>query len=174
MNGLRRTAAERWRILLPTILTLGLLGTEPLAAAGELMAEKATCTNPDCGASVIPGFINGWGATFNPPQANVGPWVAQVFAAKGECLRLRVTAQSTDTEMVVLAANGNAYRNNNSNIAPCPTCPLISFKTGSEGGWHTVHVSQKGGMPVSASFTLSYARYDNANPNCAQQTPPVP
>jgi hypothetical protein len=97
-----------------------------------------------------------------------------VFASKNECLRLRVTEQSVDTEMVVISAKGNAYRNNNSNIAPCPTCPLLSIRTGNVGGWHTVQVSQKGGMPVSASFTLSYGRYDDPNPNCASPSRPLP
>ena len=172
MNGMHRAA--RGRVLLCSILTAGLLGGAAPLAAGELMAAKKACTNPDCQATMIPGFINGWGTSFQPPQSNVGPWVAQVFAAKGECLRLRVTAQSTDTEMVVIAASGGAYRNNNSNIAPCPACPLIKLRTGKVGGWHTVQISQKGGAPVSSTFTLSYGRYDSANPNCNSPTPPLP
>jgi len=172
MNRVQLAATARRRILPSSILILALLGGAGSLAAGELMAAKSTCTTLDCQATIIPGFINGWGASFD--QANVGPWVAQVFAAKLECLRLRVTAQSVDTEMVVIAAGGNAYRNNNSNIAPCPTCPLVKFKTGNVGGWHTVQVSQKGGVPVSSAFTLSYGRYDATNPNCASPTPPVP
>jgi hypothetical protein len=174
MSKSQPTVSARRRILLSSILAAALFGVTWPLAGSELMAQKRACTNADCQASVIPGFINGWGTSFDPPQANVAPWVGQVFAAKSECLRLRVTSQGADTEMVVIAASAIAYRSNNSNIAPCPTCPLIKFKTGGVGGWHTVQISQKGGSPVSASFTLSYGRYDNSNPNCNSPTPPVP
>src|SRR5262245_10104274 len=130
MNRPQPTVSARRGILLSSILASALLGVPWPLAGSELMAAKRTCTTADCQATVIPGFLNGWGTSFEPPQANVGPWVGQVFAARGECLRLRVTLQSVDTEMVVIAASATAYRNDNSNIGPCPNCPLIKFKTG--------------------------------------------
>jgi hypothetical protein len=90
-------------------------------------------------------------------------------------LRLRVTAQGAiNTEMVVISAVGKAYRNDNSGVAPCSTCPLIKFRTGAVGGWHTVQISQTSGQTVSGAFTLSYGRYNATNPNCTSPTPPVP
>src|SRR5262245_44617163 len=93
MNGMRRAAGTRRRLISSSILILTLLGGAGPLVAGERMAEQRTCTTPDCQATIIPGFVNGWGTTFEPPQSNVGPWVVQVFAARRECLRLRVTAQ---------------------------------------------------------------------------------
>jgi hypothetical protein len=163
----RRPCSWRW----PWVLMMAVLGATGPAAAAELRAPLKTCTGLDCQATVIPGFINGWTAGGN---LNVAPWVAQVFAARHECLRLHVTSQAVDTELVVIAASGKAYRNNSGNVAPCPTCPLVKFATGSVGGWHTVQVSQAAGAVVNASFTLAYGRYDAGNPNCATPTQPVP
>jgi hypothetical protein len=172
MNGMEPLTAKCRRISRLCVVTIALLGGAGPATAGELMADLNTCTTLDCNATTIPGFVNGWTAGGN---LNTGPWVGQVFAAANECLRLRVTAQgSLNTEMVVIAASGNFYRNDNSGIAPCANCPLIKFRTGSVGGWHTVQISQASGTSASGAFKLSYGRYNNANPNCASPTPPVP
>jgi hypothetical protein len=159
------------RLLRNAVAVLAVLGMVVPAAAGEFRAPLRTCTGLDCQATIIPGFINGWSAG---GHLNVGPWVAQVFAANHECLRLRVLSHGVDTELVVVAASGKAYRNNDAGVGTCPDCPLVAFRTGRLGGWHTVHVSQAAGNVVSASFTLAYGRYDADNPNCGTPTRPLP
>jgi hypothetical protein len=170
MIGMQAAAKLRRTSQLCALIALLLGGPSP-AMAGELMPELNTCTAPDCGATVIRGFVNGFTQTGFP---NVAPWVVQIFAARNECLRLRVIEQATDTELIVVAASLKAYRNDNGKVAPCPKCPLVKLRTGGVGGWHTVQVNQAEGAVVGSAFKLSFGRYNKDNPNCSPPTKPVP
>jgi hypothetical protein len=142
-------------------------------AAAELKTPLQQCTQPDCGATVIVGRINRSDAE---GIANLQiPWAAQIFALKNECLRLRVTAQTSDTELVVVApGTQRAWRSDGSG-GDCPTCPLLKIRTfNNESGWFLVQVNETSGGAVNGDFTLKFARYAASNPNCNSPSTPLP
>jgi hypothetical protein len=162
---------------LPLLATLMLLPTGVTSAsAAELKTQKQTCTATNCGATVLIGRINRSQRCCG--FANISmPWVAQLYANPNECLRLHVTSQgSANTELVAIApGTGRAWRNDSSNVSPCPTCPLLKIRTTTnENGWFLVQVNQTAGAAGDAEFVLRYARYAAGNPNCASPTGALP
>ena len=156
-------------------MILSLSGVTDTSAA-ELKTPKQTCTAANCGATVLIGRVNrsqrccGFA---NMPM----PWVAQLYANTNECLRLHVTSQgAANTELVAIApGTGRAWRNDSSNVSPCPTCPLLKIRTTTnENGWFLVQVNQTAGVATDAEFVLRYARYAAGNPNCANPTGVLP
>jgi hypothetical protein len=151
----------------------------PMSAAGaaELSTSLQTCITADCGATALAGRINKSDRCCGFDNKAL-PWVIQLFASKSECLRLHVTAQAanTDTELVAIApGTQRAWRNDNSGLAACTTCPLLKIRTGiNEGGWFLVQVNSNSGAPIDGAFTLRYARYKASNPNCNPPTQPLP
>jgi hypothetical protein len=153
---------------MPVLLASGAWGA-------ELRTSLQTCTTPDCGATVLQARINKSdraGGFANLPI----PWVAQLYANKNECLRLHVTAQNSNTELVAIApGTQRAWRNDNSGHPPCRTCPLLKIRTNeNEEGWFLVQVHETSGGAINAGFTLHYARYGANNPNCNASTQPLP
>jgi hypothetical protein len=145
------------------------------APAAELKAPLQTCTTADCGATVLVGRINKSDRCCG--FANLGlPWVAQLYAGKNECLRIHVTAQAENTELVAVAPKSQrAWRNDTSGLAACPNCPLLKIRTlASEQGWFLIQVNQAAGAALDGEFTLTYARYAALNPNCSPATPALP
>jgi hypothetical protein len=103
------------------------------------------------------------------------PWVMEIFANPGTCLRLEVTNEgSNDLEAVLIAPNGNVYRNDDSGVSSCPNCPLIKVDPtpGSTRGWYTLQISQYAGNAVNGNFTLLYGLYPTGNPACSSPTSP--
>jgi len=98
------------------------------------------------------------------------PWVAEIAAVEGECLRIDLTVQAVDLEAVLIAPNGAVYRNNNRLVGDLR--PLIKVNTVLATGWHTLQISQADGLPVNTDFTLFYGRYTAANVNCVPGTSP--
>jgi len=147
------------------------------ASAAELNTPLRTCTTADCQATILLGRLNKSDRCCGFANLPM-PWVVQLYANKNECLRLHVTAQATgtNTELVAIApGTQRAWRNDNSNIAACTTCPLLKIKTGTnEEGWFLVQVNQNNGVAVNGGFTLRYSRYAATNPNCTAPTPPLP
>jgi hypothetical protein len=114
------------------------------------------------GSTTILGTTFGFG-----PSAM--PWVAEVFASNGQCLRLAVTNQATDLEMVVVAPNGTVYRDDDSggNLRP-----LVKIPNTPNNGWYTVRINHFGGNAVSSNFTLLYQRLSQNNAACLPSTTP--
>jgi hypothetical protein len=147
------------------------------ASSAELSTPLRTCTLADCQATVLLGRLNKSDRCCGFDNKTL-PWVVQLYANKNECLRLRITQQTanTNTELVAIApGTQRAWRNDNSGIAPCPTCPLLKIRSNTnEEGWFLVQVNPNNGFPINGQFTLKYARYAATNPNCASPTSPLP
>lgn len=157
-------------------ILIALLLSAFAASAAELNTPLRTCTTADCQATILLGRINKSDRCCGFANLPM-PWVVQLYANPNECLRLRVTAQgSANTELVAVApGTQRAWRNDNSGLAACTTCPLLKIRTGAnEGGWFLVQVNQNTGAAVNANFTLLYSRYAASNPNCSTPTPPLP
>jgi hypothetical protein len=157
------------------LAAITLLSMSLTASAGELRTEVQGCTTPECGATVLSGQLNKSDRCCGFANLPI-PWTVQLYARPNDCLRLRVTSQPANTELVAIApASRRTWRNDNSGIAPCPTCPLLVIRPSAiEEGWFFVQVNQTLGAPVTGNFVLKYARYAPGNPNCAPATPVVP
>jgi hypothetical protein len=129
------------------------------AEAGPLFdSSPATCTAVNCSSVSVGGFLLAVSTT------SPLPWVGQVFAGSGDCLRLDVTQQDQDLEMVAVAPDGATFRNDNR--ASGDTRPLVRIN-GARSGWYTVQVGRFDGGAAETSFTLAFGRYNLNNPNCA-------
>lgn len=149
-------------LALLTAVTLS--GPGSATASTELFDDTvSTCTAANCSSIRLPGTMMSF-----PPSA--GNWVANVFALPGECLRLDVSAQTADLEMVVVAPNGTVYRNDDRSATNAR--PLVKIASAPRDGWYTVHIAQFNGAAVNADFILLYGRYPGGNPNCSGGTQP--
>src|SRR4051794_13475271 len=113
--------------------------------------------------STIGATVNGFGGT-------AGPWTAEIFSSGNECLRLDVTTEVDDLELVAVAPNGNVYRNDDRNGAT-DRRPLVKVDPSPNNGWYTVSVSQFAGTAVQSNFTLNIQRLPTGNVNCQPATP---
>jgi hypothetical protein len=129
--------------------------------------DTSTCTGINCSSVRIDGAVR-------QINGESRPWVIEIFANPGTCLRADVTAQGADLEAVLIAPNGDVYRNDDSGATTCFLCPLIKVDQtpGPERGWYTLQIAHYFGIPVDANFTLLYGLYPTGNPNCASPTPP--
>lgn len=127
----------------------------------------STCTRANCSSVVVGGTINSVGR-FDGPSGRVaaGPWTVQIFADGNACLRLDVLVADVDLVMVAVAPNGETFFNDD---RPDSLRPLLQIG-GTQRGWYTVHVSPFAGNAVEADFLLSFARYNQDNPNCSPPT----
>jgi hypothetical protein len=148
------------------VIILGLSLTSKVAWAGpQVFDTKDTCTTINCNAATYTGTYEG---TFD---GNAQPFILQIFAQRNECVRLAVTQQQNDLEMVLISPNGAVWRNDNSGGTPNP---LIKARTGSSpDGWYTLQISQFNGLSSNTGFdfTLKYGRYNADNLNCNSPTP---
>lgn len=145
------------------VLSIALLvGT---AWATNLAAPASTSTAINGGAATL----NGTTLAFGP---SAHPWVAQIYAPAGRCLRLAVTS-GPDLGMQVAAPGfSQAYRNDDGGISPCPLCPVIKIASTPNNGWYTVSLNFWTGAPLNGNFVLRYAHYPVGNPNCSVPTTP--
>jgi hypothetical protein len=138
--------------------------------------DTIDCAGINCSSVRIDGVVR-------ESFGEVHPWVIELFAFAGKCLRVDVTAQNADLQAVLIAPNGNVYRNDDSGgIGPCPLCPLIKVDPTPgfdpadpfrNRGWYTLQIAPFGGAAVGANFTLLYGHYPAGNPNCAGATVPL-
>lgn len=132
--------------------TLAALAT---ASASPLLEDPVSaCETINCGAMTLPGDVR-----------KQVPFVIQVFAAKGECLRIDVTAASDDLAMNVTSPDPY-YSYFNDDRVEGDSRPLITVDPVDGTGWHTIIINHWDAAEVSASFTLRYGRYPTGNVNC--------
>jgi len=128
------------------------------ASAGAVFEDTvSTCTADNCAAITLRGVA----------QPNE-PFVVQVYAAEGECLRLDVDSQTQDTALGLLGPSvfwgfifddrdfdGGDFR------------PLAVVDPVPWSGWYTVAISYFDFDNRLSKFTLKYGRYPGGNANCA-------
>ena len=153
-----------------------LLGTGGIVLGVALMVGSAWATNMftlgststsiNGSARIIQGTVTGG-------LSNNQPWVAELWAPVGRCLRIALTAEGADLETVVRAPNGQVFRNDDGGVASCPLCPVVKVANTPNRGWYTVSINHFNGTPVFVDFTLQYQHYPVGNPNCFGATLPV-
>lgn len=134
-------------------------------AGAQFFDPVNTCTGINCTNATYRG-------TFEVLIGGQQPFVAQIFAMPSECVRIEVTEQQTNLEMVLISPSGTIWRDDDSGQG---FEPLIKAATaGGPDGWYTLQVSHFGGNAPFGSydFTLRYGRYNSGNPNCAGPTTP--
>jgi len=149
-------------ILTMFALTLALPALQVDDAKGASLVSDplSTCTTVNCQVSTINAqTLAALGAV---------PFTTQVRAGNNECLRIDATAQSTDTELVLVSPDGTVWRNDDTG----GLLPEIRANPTPSTGWYTVHLNHFAGSAVDATATLRYGRYNSGNPNCASPTPP--
>jgi hypothetical protein len=154
------------RKILPAVAASLLFAT---AASATPIFDPSTsrCTDRNCSTVELGGTVPGF-------LSSGMPWVIQVFATESQCLRLEVTSQEADLEMRVISPDGSkSWVNDDSTLAPCPLCPLVTVNPTRHNGWYTVHIGEFGGGSVQANFTFAYGRYNRNNPNCTTFIPPA-
>jgi len=134
-----------------------------LASATNLFDPSVSSTSTLDGSSIE---LDG---TLHDTNGNPAPWVVEVYAGVGECLRLFVTTTAFDAKITVMAPNGAVYRDDDSGGS---LRPLVKIGGAPVQGWYTVQVAHYAGMPQNANFTLLYGRYTAGNVNCANPTSP--
>lgn len=143
-------------------------GNSAFAGAG-VTSSPSSCTSLNCGAASITGTI------LTPPSTSGGPkltlpFTTQIFVNTGNCLRLDVTAQGDDMEMVVVATDGTVWRNDDRSGS---LLPLVIIPSAPSSGWYTVQIANySANNGNQANVTLRYGRYTaSTNPNCSPGTP---
>lgn len=165
MNSLNVTHSKR---RIPGLFSLGALTLGiSLGASSQVWAGAGvfdftdTCTGINCASQSING-------TFVFDQFGQAlPFTTQVYAEVASCLRLDVTSQQSDLELVLVSPNGTVWRDDDTN----GNRPLIKVNGASARGWFTVQVSSYNGLGQPAGFVLRYGRYNVGNPNCTNPTP---
>jgi hypothetical protein len=147
-----------------SLLAIGFLVASALPAAATQMFDTtvSTCGTDNCSSIAV-------GATLEGNGSSAGPWTAEIFANTNECLRLDVTAQGVDLEIVAVAPNGTVFRDDD---RPGSLLPLVKIN-GAQNGWYTVSVSQFAGAISQSNFIFEFGRYNLNNPNCATPTAPA-
>jgi len=135
------------------------------ARAGSLLYDLLnTCTTINCSSQVLNGTYH------SDALGDRDPFILQIYSFGAECVRLDVTAQTHDLEMVLISPTGRIWRNDDRSLTNLR--PLIKAIT-DINGWYTLQVSHFAGADVVADFTVRYGRYDSDNPNCSSATIPL-
>jgi hypothetical protein len=139
------------------VAVVGAMLTANVAWAGSVLEDTVSaCTVINCGAMSIRGVH----------QANE-PFVVQVFAAEGECLRLDVDSQTQDMAMLISSPSVNlAGVNDDRDFDGGDFRPLIFIDPVPATGWYTIAVSYFDLGPLVGKFILKYGRYPGGNLNC--------
>jgi hypothetical protein len=158
------------------ILAYGVAATALCSLASPSLATQmfdptfATCSRINCSSVQVGGTMNAAGAPIGAASArSAGPWVGEIFADNGACLRLDVLVEDTDGIMVAVSPSGRVFSNDDRDGDDLR--PLVKIGN-TERGWYTVHVSTFAGVPSEADFILAFGRYNRGNRNCASPTPP--
>jgi hypothetical protein len=99
---------------------------------------------------------------------NRDPFVAQVFTAGAECLRIAVVSQGTDLKATLVSPTGRIWQDDdgNGNLRP-----LIKAITDVRG-WYPLVLAHFAGNSVNADFTIDITRVPSNSPLCSPVTAP--
>ncbi len=152
---------SRTKAILSAISIAGALVSSNASATTNLFDPSVSTTTILDGSSVR---LDG---TLHDTNSNTNPWIIQVYSTAGQCLRLFVSSTSFDSKLVVIAPNGQVYRDDD---AGGSLRPLVKIASAPVSGWYTVQVAHTFGFPVNNNFTLLYGRYTAGNINCVGGT----
>jgi hypothetical protein len=144
-------------------LASALLTSTPAWAGAMYESPLSSCSTINCGGQTIRGI-----------HQDSEPFVIQVFARSGECIRLDVSTQTEDVAMMMLGTTVNAFLlNDDRDFDGGDLRPLIAVDDLVGTGWYTVAISyfdidDELPEPLVAKFTLEYGRYPTGNINCTQ------
>ena len=139
-----------------SVFVSGLLVTNAAWAGALLETQPSSCTTTNCAGMTIRGIVQGR-----------EPFVVQIYAKAGECLRLDVSDQTEDLAMQLTGPSvliGGAVADDRNGSAD--RRPLLVYNLLELTGWYTVQVSLRDVTDVNAKFRLEYGRYPGGNPNC--------
>jgi hypothetical protein len=131
--------------------------TANVAWAGPVLEDAVNaCTGINCAAMSIRGV-----------HLAREPFLVQVYAAEGECLRLDVDVQSQDMALLLAGPTVNlAGVNDDRDFDGGDYRPLLVVDPVPATGWYTVVISYFDVGATVGKFTLKYGRYPGGNPNC--------
>lgn len=140
------------------MIAAALISTSPARAGSIVEAFASSCTGINCAGLTIRGV-----------HQRTEPFLLQVFASEGECLRLDVDGQSDDTAMLVATPSVNfGVVSDDRDFDGGDFRPLITVDPVPWTGWYTVAVSYFDLDNRRVKFNLKYGRYPSGNPNCVQ------
>lgn len=99
---------------------------------------------------------------------NRDPFVAQVFSAGNECLRIAVVSQGADMEATLVSPSGRTWQDDDGNGALRPLLKSITDVR----GWYPLVVSHFAGTAVNADFSMDVQRLPSNSASCANPTQP--
>jgi len=140
------------------MIAAALISASPARAGSVVEAFAATCTGINCAGLTIRGV-----------HQRTEPFLLQVFASEGECLRLDVDGQSDDAAMLLATPSVNyGVVSDDRDFDGGDLRPLILVDPVPWTGWYTVAVSYFDLGNQRVKFNLKYGRYPSGNPNCVQ------
>jgi len=149
-----------------------IMSAQSYALAGSKVRDGVSnCSIINCGVKAIDGHVD-----------TDEPFVIQVFADVGECLRLDINKTRGDTTMVVIPpilfgrepADGNVFANDDTGgVEPFSLQSLVKIDPTPSKGFYTVVIGKFDGAG-KANFRLSYGRFASGNVNCDDDTDPSP
>ena len=139
-----------------SFIALSFLASTAAWAGSHFESPLSTCTTINCA-----------GMTIRGQQQSNEPFVIQVYAREGECLRLDVSTQTEDTALRIVAP---AVLDTGSSDDVVGTRPIFGLDPVPGTGWWTVVISYFDYDPRISRFTLEYGRYNGGNLNCSQAT----
>jgi hypothetical protein len=149
------------------VLGAGLMASAP-AAATQVFDPFNTSLGINSNATLLSGTITG-----RPGVGgfNAEAWTVEVFAFRGECLRLDVlSASAGDLALGVASPSPLVYfRDDDGGIGVNPLVKINAPFT----GWYSVNLgSFNAQQNLYSDFTIAIGRYNGGNPNCAGATAP--
>ena len=138
------------------ILSSALLTSTAAWAGAQYESVLSSCTAINCSGMTIRGI-----------QQSNEPFIIQVFAREGECMRLDVRTQTEDTGLLLIAPAvfDYLYVDDVEDFRP-----ILGVDPIPQTGWYTVAISYFDYDNRISRFTLDYGRYPGGNPNCSQAT----
>ena len=140
-------------------ISAAVLATTAAWAGSQIESRLSACTATNCA-----------GETIRVTHQATEPFVSQLYARTGECLRLDVTQQSANTAIFVVAPRGNAGATSTDRDPGVDERPLLMLDNLPWTGWYTVIVGFEGAGNTVVRARLDYGRYPGGNANCQ---PPV-
>jgi hypothetical protein len=138
------------------VAILAALATGVAWAGSQIESRVSSCSATNCA-----------GETIRATHQASEPFVTQIFARAGECLRLDVTQQSADVAILVGAPTPPFGVSSDDRDGATDTRPLLMLDALPWTGWYTVIVGYEDVGNAVVRFRLDYGRYPGGNANCA-------